>query len=62
MQRHYVHLSADKLTATKVAERRGKPIMLEIKSDGMFSAGYKFYLSDNGVWLTEYVPVDFITQ
>lgn len=62
MQRHHVHLSADKTTATKVAERRGKPIILEIKSGEMFSAGYKFYLSDNGVWLIDHVPVNFITQ
>jgi putative RNA 2'-phosphotransferase len=62
MQRHHVHLSADKATAIKVAERRGKPIILEIKSGKMFSAGYKFYLSDNGVWLTDHVPANFINQ
>ncbi len=60
MERHHVHLSADKITAIKVAERRGKPIILKIKANEMFSAGYKFYLSDNGVWLTEHVPVNFI--
>lgn len=60
MQRHQVHLSADKTTAIKVAERRGKPIILEIKSGEMFSAGYTFYLSANGVWLTDHVPVNFI--
>lgn len=60
MQRHHVHLSADKITAIKVAERRGKPIILKIKANEMFSAGYKFYLSDNSVWLTEHVPVNFI--
>ncbi len=32
MERHHFHLSADKTTATKVAERRGKPIILEIKA------------------------------
>ena len=60
MQRHHVHLSADKATAIKVAERRGKPIILEIKADEMFANGHKFYLSDNGVWLTEQVPMQFI--
>ncbi len=62
MQRHHVHLSADKATATKVAERRGKPIILEIKAGEMFANGFKFYISDNGVWLTNHVPVTFITQ
>lgn len=60
MERHHVHLSADKATATKVAERRGKPIILEIKAAEMFAADYTFYHSDNGVWLTDYVPVGFI--
>lgn len=62
MERHHVHLSADKATATKVAERRGKPIILEINTAEMFAAGYKFYLSDNPVWLTDHVPVAFIVQ
>lgn len=59
MQRHHVHLSADEVTAIKVAERRGKPIVLVIKSGEMFAAGYKFYLSDNGVWLTDQVPAEY---
>ena len=39
-----------------------KPIILEIKAGQMFSAGYKFYLSDNGVWLTDHAPVGFIER
>jgi putative RNA 2'-phosphotransferase len=62
MQRHHVHLSADKATAIKVAERRGKPVILKIKAGDMFTTGYKFYLSDNGVWLTDHVPANFINQ
>ena len=62
MQRHHVHLSGENATAIKVAERRGKPIMLEIKTGEMFSVGYKFYLSDNGVWLTDHVPVKYINR
>lgn len=60
MQRHHVHLSAGKSTAIKVGERRGKPIIMEIKAGEMFAAGFKFYLSDNGVWLTDNVPTEFI--
>jgi putative RNA 2'-phosphotransferase len=26
----------------------------------MRAAGYEFYLSDNGVWLTDAVPAEFI--
>jgi putative RNA 2'-phosphotransferase len=60
MQRHHAHLSTDKATAIKVGERRGKPIILEIKSGDMFSAGYTFYLSHNGVWLIDHVPSHYI--
>ena len=60
IQRHHVHLSADKTIAIKVGERRGNPIILKINAGEMFLNGYKFYLSDNGVWLTDYVPVHFI--
>ncbi|HRI19401.1 MAG TPA: RNA 2'-phosphotransferase [Panacibacter sp.] len=59
---HHVHLCADKATAIKVAERRGKPIILEINTAEMFAAGYTFYLSANGVWLTDYVPVEYIDR
>lgn len=62
MQRHHVHLSADETIAKKVAERRGKPIILQIKADEMFAAGYKFYLSANGVWLIEDVPPFYICR
>lgn len=62
MQRHHVHLSGDKITAIRVAERRGKPIILEIKAGEMHASGYRFYLSDNGVYLTDHVPVNFIEQ
>jgi putative RNA 2'-phosphotransferase len=61
-QRHHVHLSADKATAIKVAERRGKPIILKIKTGEMFAADYKFYPSADGVWLTDHVLVGFIER
>jgi putative RNA 2'-phosphotransferase len=58
--RLYVHLSADTETAMKVGERHGKPIVLRIRSKCMYLQGYKFYKSQNGVWLTKEVPVEFI--
>jgi putative RNA 2'-phosphotransferase len=59
-KRHHVHLSADERTAVIVAQRRGKPVILKIKAGEMSAAGYPFYLSDNGVWLTDTVPSAFI--
>lgn len=58
--RNHVHLSSDVETASKVGSRRGKPIILRVASGRMYSSGHLFYLSENGVWLTDSVPIDFI--
>jgi len=58
--RHHVHLSADHETAIKVGSRHGKPVVLEIQAMNMYQAGIVFYQSENGVWLTDTVPVQFI--
>lgn len=58
--RHHVHLSADKDTAISVGSRHGKVVILQIKARAMRAAGFKFYLSDNGVWLTNDIPVEYI--
>ena len=58
--RQHVHLSVDEVTATKVGQRHGKPVILVVRTGQMAAAGHRFYLSANGVWLTERVPVEFI--
>lgn len=60
MKRHHVHLSADVDTAIKVGQRRGKPILLVIDSAMMHARGHLFYISVNGVWLTDHVPPEFL--
>lgn len=60
MSRHHVHLSAHEQTARAVGQRHGKPVVLTIKALEMHSQQHIFYLSDNGVWLTKQVPVQFI--
>lgn len=59
-ERHHVHLSADRVTASKVGERRGKPVILSIRATEMSKAGHSFYVSENGVWLTDAVLPEFI--
>lgn len=59
--RQHVHLSDNFETAIKVGRRHGKPFVFKIKSREMFEKGFKFYLSDNGVWLTVQVPKQYIT-
>jgi putative RNA 2'-phosphotransferase len=61
-KRHHVHLSTNVETARKVGARRGKPIILRVDAAGMDGQGYKFFLSANGVWLTESVPANFLTR
>jgi len=61
-KRHHVHLSKDIETARKVGSRRGKPIVLQIDAGKMHGAGFKFFLSVNGVWLTDSVPAGFLTR
>ncbi len=58
--RLYVHLSSTKETATNVGKRHGKPVILRIDAKKMHEDGIKFYLSRNGVWLTDFVDVKYI--
>lgn len=58
--RNYVHLSYDQRTAEEVGRRHGDPVLLRIHSGKMNQEGYRFYLSENGVWLTECVPPEYI--
>lgn len=60
MSRQHVHLSKDKETATKVGSRRGVPQILTVRSGAMHRDGFKFYLSENNVWLTDEVPPKYI--
>jgi putative RNA 2'-phosphotransferase len=61
-KRHHVHLSRDLETARKVGARRGKPIVLKVEARRMHQQGHQFWVSVNGVWLTEAVPVEFLAR
>jgi len=60
MRRHAVHLSPDLETATRVGLRRGMPLLLKVRALTMHEAGHLFYCTANNVWLTEFVPAEFI--
>jgi putative RNA 2'-phosphotransferase len=62
MSRQYVHLSRTVEIAENVGKRHGKPIVLYIDTKAMYENGYTFYLSENNVWLVEYVPKEYISQ
>ena len=62
MARQQIHLSADEVTAEAVGRRHGRPVVLEVAAGRMFRDGYQFYQADNGVWLTDSVPVAYLSQ
>jgi putative RNA 2'-phosphotransferase len=61
-RRHHVHLSKDVETAGKVGARRGKPVILEVAAGRMHRDGHTFFLSANGVWLTDAVPPAYLSS
>lgn len=62
MNRNHVHLSSDTETARQVGSRHGKPIVLNIDSKQMAEDGIRFFISENGVWLTDHVAPKYITS
>ncbi len=59
-QRHHVHLSVLRNTAVEVGRRHGRPVVITIAAAAMHAAGHVFFLSANGVWLTEAVPAEYL--
>jgi putative RNA 2'-phosphotransferase len=59
-QRHHVHLSATEATAHQVGARRGDHVVLTVMAEQMAEHGHVFFVSDNGVWLTDHVPATYI--
>lgn len=62
MSRLYVHLSKDIETALKVGRRHGNPVVLKVNSGDMYKDGYRFYLSENGVWLIKKVDAKYLER
>ncbi|WP_371670342.1 RNA 2'-phosphotransferase [Streptomyces sp. NBC_00289] len=60
MNRHDVHLSPDRETATRVGARRGRPVVLSVDTAAMHHDGHVFQVSANGVWLTKAVPPQYL--
>lgn len=58
--RHHVHLSSTVDTARAVGARHGEPVVLEIDAARLAADGKLFYRSENGVWLVDDVPPDYL--
>jgi len=60
MNRQHIHLSTTQEIAIDVGSRHGKPAILLVQAESMSVDGYSFFLSENGVWLTETVHVQYL--
>jgi putative RNA 2'-phosphotransferase len=60
--RQHVHLSSDIDTAIKVGQRHGKPFIFLVLAEQMHKDNFEFYISDNGVWLTNNVPIKYLIK
>ena len=60
--RQHVHLSSDVETAIRVGQRHGKPIVITVFAGKMYSDNFEFFVSDNGVWLTDNVPTKYLER
>lgn len=60
MARHLVHLSSDVETARRVGARHGKPVIFKVDTAAMLKKNFEFFVSENGVWLTDSIPPEFL--
>lgn len=60
--RHHVHLSSKIETAIQVGKRYGKPVVFTVFAEEMYVDKHEFFLSDNGVWLTDNVPAKYLKK
>ena len=61
MSRNYVHFSVDIETALIVGKRRDpNPIILQIDSKKAYNDGIKFYFGNDGIWLSDTLPPQYI--
>ena len=52
--------SPDYQTAVAVGRRYGVPVVLRVDAGAMAQSDMTFFRSENGVWLCEYVPLEYI--
>jgi putative RNA 2'-phosphotransferase len=62
MNRQHVHLSAEIATAVVVGKRHGSPVVLAVDTMSMSRDGFRFFCAANGVWLTDRVPPQYLSE
>jgi putative RNA 2'-phosphotransferase len=62
MGRKYVHLSEGVEFATLAGKRRGELVILKVNSLEASDNNVKFYVANNGVWLADYIPPEYLSE
>lgn len=62
MSRQMVHLSKNYETAVSVGKRHGKPVILVVDCEKAKADGVKFYISENGVYLSDKIDTKYIKK
>ncbi|WP_145018440.1 RNA 2'-phosphotransferase [Paenibacillus sp. Y412MC10] len=60
MGRKYVHLSEGLEFAVLAGKRRGELVILEVDTAAARSDDVKFYAANNGVWLADFIPPQYL--
>lgn len=60
MDRQFVHLSESFEMAEHVAKRHGKSFVIEIDTEELIKDGWKFYKTDENIWLTSSIPTKYL--
>ena len=60
MNRQHVHLSDNTATAKNVGARHSRPVIFIVDTVSMINDNCKFYKSENGVWLVDYVHPKYL--
>ena len=55
-------MSDDRETARAVGARHGHPVVFAVDAAAMRNGGHLFYRSDNGVWLVDHVPPEYLRR
>lgn len=61
MNRTKVHLSEKVEDARKIGGRHGKPFVIEVDAEGLSENGWTFQRSENNIWLTDDIPVAYLS-
>ena len=59
-KRLYVQLSTSIEMPMKIGQRHGEPVVITIDAKRMSKDGINFFLSRNGIWLTEFVDASIL--